>query len=128
MSRDPIEALGEISGGELIHAWPVCAKPQAWWIQVHSPALALRLERRGDCRRVAYSVAGEYLRTYEILRPKAFVERLVDQILRETGTNEADKTLPSPRTGENQPGTPLPRSAPPVRYRSFKGALSGVLA
>lgn len=124
MGDDPIIALGEISGGELLHAWPVCAKPQAWWIQVHSPRLAKYLGRRKDCRRVAASVAGEYLRTDEIRRPKGFVARLVGRMLRAKSPNGGAKTLPSPRTRRaTAPATPIPRK----RHGAFEPANSCAL-
>ncbi|MCC6356992.1 MAG: hypothetical protein IT577_24150 [Verrucomicrobiae bacterium] len=111
MSHDPIEALGEISGGELLHAWPVCAKPQAWWIQVHSPRLAKYLGRRKDCRRVAVGVAGGYLRTYEIARTRPFVVRLIRRMLRGEDANEGSGRSNWPETRRTPVAAPtIPRN------------------
>ncbi|HPA21043.1 MAG TPA: hypothetical protein PLU30_25065 [Verrucomicrobiae bacterium] len=124
MRRDAIEALGEISSGELLHAWPVCARPQAWWIQVNAPRLAVYLGRRRDCRRVAYSVAGEYLRTYEIARTRPFVERLIKRMLRGEHANEGSGRSNRPRTRRK----PMAASAISRNRRgAFQPARSGVL-
>jgi hypothetical protein len=78
---------------------PACWKvaPGVVWIQVHQPDQARALTRIGGGRRVAYSVAGPYLRTFEFARSLRWAERWAKrQISRQTGTNEAFSDLAAP--------------------------------
>jgi hypothetical protein len=70
---------------------PVCWKvaPGVVWIQAHEPEQARALARIAGGRRVAYSVAGPYLQTFEFARSLGWAERWVSrQLRRQTGTNE----------------------------------------
>jgi hypothetical protein len=53
--------------------WKVA--PGVVWIQVHCPEHARALARVRGGRRVAYSVAGPYLRTYEFARTLRWAEK-----------------------------------------------------
>jgi hypothetical protein len=80
---------------------PVCWKvaPGVVWIQVHRADQARDLARIVGGRRVAYSVAGPYLRTFEFARSLHWAENWVRrQLSRETGTNEAFSVLAGPET------------------------------
>ncbi len=71
---------------------PACWKvaPGVVWIQVHEPEQARALARIAGGRRVAYSVAGPYLRTFEFARSLGWAENWAcRQLSRQTGTNEA---------------------------------------
>jgi hypothetical protein len=75
---------------------PVCWKvlPGVVWIQVHKPDQARALARITGGRRVAYSVAGPYLRTFEFARSLRWAENWAcRQLNRETGTNEGFSML-----------------------------------
>jgi hypothetical protein len=78
---------------------PGCWKvaPGVVWIQVHEPEQARALARIAGGRRVAYSVAGSYLRTFEFVRPVRWAERWVKrQLGRQTGTNGGFSVLAGP--------------------------------
>ena len=78
---------------------PACWKvaPGVVWIQVHQPEQARALARIAGGRRVAYSVAGLYLRTFEFGRSLRWAEGwAIRQISRQTGTNEAFSVLAAP--------------------------------
>ena len=47
------------------------------WVQTRIPKHAGRLSRRSDSRLVAYSVTGDYLRTFEFVHPLSWAERLI---------------------------------------------------
>ena len=71
---------------------PACWKvaPGVVWIQVHQPEQARALARIRGGRRVACSVAGAYLRTFEFARSLRWAENWsCRQLTRQTGTNEA---------------------------------------
>jgi hypothetical protein len=75
--------------------WKVA--PGVVWIQVHQPDHARALARIAGGRRVAYSVAGPYLRTFEFARSLRWAERWAErQISRQTDTNEAFSDLAAP--------------------------------
>ena len=75
--------------------WKVA--PGVVWIQVHQPDHARALARIAGGRRVAYSVAGPYLRTFEFARSLRWAERWANrQISRQTGTNEGFSELAAP--------------------------------
>jgi hypothetical protein len=80
-------------------------KPPSWWkvapgvvwIEVHCPEHARALARIRGGRRVAYSVAGPYLRTYEFARSLRWAERWANRrIGLRTGTNEGFSELAAP--------------------------------
>jgi hypothetical protein len=78
---------------------PACWKvaPGVVWIQVHEPEQARALARIAGGRRVAYSVAGAYLRTFEFARSLRWAENWsCRQLTRQTGTNEAFSVLAGP--------------------------------
>ena len=78
---------------------PACWKvaPGVVWVQVHQPEQARALARVAGGRRVAYSVAGLYLRTFELARSLRWAERWANrQVCRQTGTNEAFSVLAAP--------------------------------
>ena len=78
---------------------PACWKvaPGVVWIQVHQPEQARALARIAGGRRVAYSVAGPYLRTFEFARSLRWAENWASrQLSRQTGTNEAFSVLAGP--------------------------------
>jgi len=78
---------------------PACWKvaPGVVWIQVHQPEQARSLARIAGGRRVAYSVAGPYLKTFEFARSLRWAERWANrQVCRQTGTNEAFSVLAGP--------------------------------
>jgi hypothetical protein len=66
-------------------------------IQVHCPEHARALARMRGGRRVAYSVAGPYLRTYEFARTLGWAEKWANRRMRhldsQTGTNEGFSEL-----------------------------------
>ncbi|HOH39810.1 MAG TPA: hypothetical protein PK807_05910 [Verrucomicrobiota bacterium] len=75
--------------------WKVA--PGVVWIQVHQPEQARALARIAGGRRVAYSVAGPYLRTFEFARSVRWAERWANrQVCRQTGTNEGFSVLAAP--------------------------------
>lgn len=51
-------------GTKELCAWAVAET--VTWIQTRSPAIAKRVARQPDARRVAYSVQGGYLRTFSM--------------------------------------------------------------
>jgi hypothetical protein len=78
---------------------PACWKvaPGVVWIQVHVAEQARGLARIAGGRRVAYSVAGGYLRTFVFGRSLGWAERWVSrQLRRQTGTNEGFSGLAAP--------------------------------
>jgi hypothetical protein len=78
---------------------PACWKvaPGVVWIQVYQPEQARALARIAGGRRVAYSVAGPYLRTFEFGRSLRWAENWsCRQLTRHTGTNEAFSVLAGP--------------------------------
>jgi hypothetical protein len=92
---------------------PACWKvaPGVVWIQVHQPEEARALARISGGRRVAYSVAGPYLRTFEFARSLRWAKDWASrQLSRGTGTNEAFSVLAGPEArwtperGCRQPG------------------------
>lgn len=75
--------------------WKVA--PGVVWIQVHEAEQARALARIAGGRRVAYSVAGQYLRTFEFARSLQWArDWACRQLSRETGTNEAFSVLAGP--------------------------------
>ena len=54
-------------------AWQV--ERGVYWVQTRLPAIAEKLKKIKGARLVAYSVAGGYLRTYEIARPLSWITR-----------------------------------------------------
>ena len=60
---------------------PACWKvaPGVVWIQVQQPEQARALARISGGRRVAYSVAGPYLRTFEFARSLRWAENSTTQ-------------------------------------------------
>jgi hypothetical protein len=98
---------------------PACWKvaPGVVWIQVHLPEQARALARIAGGRRVACSVGGPYLRTFEFARSLRWAERWVGrmenkQLGRRTGTNEGFPVLAGPRV----------KRAPGRGYRQPTGA------
>lgn len=80
--------------------WKVA--PGVVWIQVHKPEQARALARIAGGRRVACSVAGSYLRTFEFARSLGWAERWASrQLSRGTGTNEGFSVLGGPRAKAN---------------------------
>ena len=78
---------------------PACWKVASGvvWIQVHEPEQARALARISGGRRVAYSVAGPYLRTFEFCKSLRWAEGWARrQIGRQTGTNEGFSVLAGP--------------------------------
>ena len=78
---------------------PACWKvaPGVVWIQVHEAEQVRALARICGGRRVAYSVAGPYLRTFEFSRSVRWAERWASrQVGRRTGTNEGFSVLAGP--------------------------------
>jgi len=87
----------DATGARVPTCWKVA--PGVVWIQVHQPDQARALARIAGGRRVAYSVAGPYLRTFEFARSLGWAENWVcRQLSRETGTNGAFFELAGPET------------------------------
>lgn len=75
--------------------WKVA--PGVIWIQVHVPEQARELARIAGGRRVAHSVMGRYLSTFEFTRSVRWAERWVNrQVIRQTGTNGGFSALAAP--------------------------------
>ncbi len=74
--------------------------PGVVWIQVHCAEHARALARIRGGRRVAYSVAGPYLRTYEFARTLRWAEEWANRRMGpfsvRTGTNEGFSELAGP--------------------------------
>ncbi len=75
---------GGTMGTEDLCAW--CVAPGVYWIQARTPELARKLQRRGDTRLVAWSVAGGYLRTFAISTDR---RKMVRDLLRRFLASEA---------------------------------------
>lgn len=75
-------------GDRELCAWMVA--PGVCSIQTRQPRHARRLSQRTDTRLVARDHAGGYLRIFEMPRPIAFVEQLINRYTaKQTATNEA---------------------------------------
>ena len=62
-SGDPANQDALVLGDSDLCAWRV--EQGVIWVQTRNPLHYDRLRKRADCRLVAYSVAGGYLRTFE---------------------------------------------------------------
>jgi len=78
--------------------WKVA--PGVCWLQVHSPQQARKVNRRPDAKQVAYSVAGGFLRTFEISKPERWVK---DYVSRQLYANEGFLLLEGRLRGFSSP-------------------------
>jgi hypothetical protein len=87
--RDPFEVVGN---------WTVCAWPLGTgvWVQTRSPEIAQKLSwltRNPRPRLVAWSVHGEYLRTYEVNKSLEWAAAWINEVLSGSGTRKSRKDL-----------------------------------
>ena len=99
---------GGTMGTEDLCAWRVA--PRTYWIQTRQPEFARKLQRRGDTRLVAWSVAGGYLRTYVISAARRdMVRNLLKRYL--GVTNEQVSRRRTPRNAASSSGVSRQRKA-----------------
>ena len=67
--------IGDTIGNSAISAW--LAASGVCWIQTSSARHARRLSQRSDTRMVGKSVAGGFLRTFEVQRPLSWAKRFI---------------------------------------------------
>lgn len=84
----------DIIGNDDLSAWRV--EDGVCWIQSRQPVFTNLLRKRSDCRLVAWSVTGAYLRTFEIKHPLRFVRQLLRRYIADlTAANERFGQLPA---------------------------------
>ncbi len=106
-------------GTEDLCAWSVA--PGVWWIQTRAPEFARKLQRRGDTRLVAWSVAGGYLRTFAISTDRRKMVR--DLLRRYLGSEAPPLTVANEHLAERKGPWNALKSLRASRQRTAKSTL-----
>ena len=106
-----------VVGTRELCAWTVARG--VCWIQTRNPKFADLLKRRQNCRRVAWSVAGGYLRIFEEAKPLRWAERLIRRYTATTTGSGSGFSPPiSPADASRPPASITTAATPALRLEA----------